>query len=133
MKAVKKISARLQKKLATKTEKAIQSIATESVVAQIATQAKQIEPKKLLFADIVQAAKQNNPEAFDKIEDKKAINIARSVFQELSNQINQTEEGSIVLPNIGRFIIKQWVIEKDGRQSIQRKVFFRSNLKKVAE
>ncbi len=120
MKNLKKISNRLQKKLSKKTENtSAEIISTTSPTSPTLPS----EEKKLLIADILNAAININPDAFDGIDEKQSLSIAKSLFQILNIEINNLSSGSIILPNFGRFIVKQSINQKDGMPNIHRRIF----------
>lgn len=125
MKSVKKISARLQKKLAGKTEIAVQPAQPEKPIQPVVTNnAKPLDNIKLFLADIIGAAKQNDPKVFENTETKQVVAIARSILEELNNQIHNTEEGIIIVPTIGRFVIRQRIVQKDNEPQTIRNIQF---------
>jgi len=134
MKKITKTSARLQKKLAVKAETAITSKKSTADSATVTTTPKPVIQKKITLSDLVQTAKQDNAAAFGTVDNKRGLAIVRAILDELSSQLDATEEGTMVLPGFGRFTVKQITVQKNGLQSSQRKIIFRASPnKKSAE
>ena len=124
MKKVKKISARLQKKLSGKAELPIKQETidiSEPSVEKPKIEA--LEVQSLSMATILDLAKERSPAAFENINDKQALGIVENILQTLNTQINEIDSGILALPKFGRFVIRQSTGLKDGQPHINRRVF----------
>ena len=81
----------------------------------------------MTLLEIIQAAKQNNSEAFGSVADKRAQAIVRATLLELANQVKVAKhDEKIAVASFGTFIIKEKEIDRDGDKSIGRRVTFKS-------
>lgn len=88
------------------------------------------KPKKAVkivkLADLINTAKSENAAAFGKINEKRAAAIVRAVLAQASQEIKNTEEGSIALLGLGRFTVKQIQVGKEGQKVVKRRVTFQA-------
>jgi len=87
------------------------------------------KPTQLNVAELIQSAKATNADAFGKINDKRAATIANVLFDELKKQLASTETGIVNVRGLGKFIIAQKTVTKDGEEKTRRKVAFRASKK----
>jgi len=88
-----------------------------------AAQAKSVVIK---VADLVAHARNEKPQIFGNLSDKKVESLVRLVIQQLGKNIEATQEGSIRVPGFGNFAVR--VIEKAGavdEKTTARRVVFR--------
>lgn len=86
----------------------------------------------LKVSDLVERVKTTNPQLLANLNEKKVINIARSVIQQLSLGVESTQEGLVKVPGFGSFVVKQ--VPKKGDvdpDHLVRRVVFRPAKQKV--
>uniref|UniRef100_A0A7V5XHR1 HU family DNA-binding protein n=1 Tax=Thermodesulfobacterium geofontis TaxID=1295609 RepID=A0A7V5XHR1_9BACT len=76
--------------------------------------------------EIVQRISEEKPDILGRVPQGKALTIVREVLGELKKEIEATEEGKIVIPGVGTFVISS--IEKKGKKI--KRIVFRSAKKK---
>jgi hypothetical protein len=104
-----------------------QAIETTKLVNQDQGKVNKIkkEVKKVNVASLVKSAKAEKAGAFDNINEKRAVAVVRAVLAQASKQISETEDGSVVLAGLGRFVIRQVQVEKEGQKVTRRRIAFR--------
>lgn len=80
--------------------------------------------------EVVELVKGVDPTLLKGIPDKKVAKIIREAFVQVSNQVENTEEGVIAVPGLGRFQIRKLEREVDGQTITNKRVIFK--LRKVA-
>lgn len=71
--------------------------------------------------EIIENIKMENPDTLGKMPTKKGVYILKEAFKEIIYELNNIQEGKLMIPNFGNFIIK--VIEKEGEKT--KRIIFR--------
>lgn len=74
--------------------------------------------------ELVQAAQISKPGVFSKINEKRATAIVRAALAELNKEIKKTEEGKVTVPVLGTFVAQKLKVQKEGSETIRRRVVF---------
>lgn len=75
--------------------------------------------------EIIAKIKETKPELLRGVDEKAATRMLRLVFAELARQIGAAEDGVILVPGLGRFVVKTVVVEKDGVETTRKRIVFR--------
>jgi nucleoid DNA-binding protein len=82
--------------------------------------------------EIVKRIRSTNPKLLDNIADAKVANIIRATLNHIHKDIEETEEGVVVVQGLGRFRIKQIERQKDDTTVIVKRVLFKGKPPKEA-
>jgi hypothetical protein len=82
-------------------------------------------------AEIVSLIKSKKPKLLENITDVQALGIVRAALTQINNQIEQTEDGLVVVQGLGRFRIKQVERKKEDQTVTVKRVIFKSEVKKA--
>lgn len=77
--------------------------------------------------EIVDLIKEENPEIFDRVPEKKAARIIRLALVELGKQIESVDEGSLSVPGLGSFRVRKIEQEKNGQKDMIKRILFRAS------
>ncbi|SMF95054.1 hypothetical protein SAMN02949497_2398 [Methylomagnum ishizawai] len=75
--------------------------------------------------EVVELVKGVDPALLKGIPDKKVAKIIREAFVQVSNQVENTEEGVIAVPGLGRFQIRKLEREVNGQTVFNKRVIFK--------
>ncbi|NOY61911.1 MAG: hypothetical protein GXP10_01945 [Gammaproteobacteria bacterium] len=70
--------------------------------------------------------------ALQKANDKLMLDIVRAALKGIRAKLDETEEGKVVVPILGTFIVKK-VASKKGEAQIQRVILRKPSVKKAGE
>ena len=74
--------------------------------------------------ELLQLAKEANPEKFNDIPDQKAINLLRVVFGQLKQQIQTATDEPVILYGFGRFKVHRIEKDQDGQKIVRQRINF---------
>ena len=80
----------------------------------------------MTLLELVEAAQVAKPKAFGKVNEKRAVAIIQAALGVLNKTIKDTEEGQVVLPALGTFVVKKVKAKKEGVEMTRRRVIFNS-------
>lgn len=81
--------------------------------------------------EIVELIKISNPALLGKMPDARAAKIIKAALVQLGKHIDAENEGTIKVPGVGKFIVRQVEREKGGEKKIVKTIGFRAAKKKV--
>lgn len=81
--------------------------------------------------EIIETIKQSNPKLLGKTPDDAAGKIIAAAFRQVGKKLAETNEGTVKVPALGTFVIKQLEREKDGQKTVVKKVTFRASKPKA--
>lgn len=74
--------------------------------------------------ELVKNAKEKNPELFERIPDGKAVALVRAVLNDVAEQLGNADEGTVMVAGLGRFVVRQVEVEKDGQKETRKRIVF---------
>lgn len=74
--------------------------------------------------ELIQLAKEANPEQLKNIPDAKAIAVLRVVFEQLKQQIQTATDKPVSLTGFGHFKILRVEKEQDGQKIVRERIIF---------
>jgi len=77
--------------------------------------------------EIVDRLKEDNPAIFERLPDRRAARIIRLALLELGKEIDSVDEGSVSIPGLGSFRIRQVEQEKAGHTGMTKRIVFRGS------
>jgi len=83
--------------------------------------------------EIVELIKQSNPKLLGKARDARVAKIISAAFTQIGKQLDATTEGSVKIPALGVFAVKQVEREKEGQKLTVKKISFRAMKAKKAD
>jgi hypothetical protein len=75
--------------------------------------------------ELVAAVKAASPKALGNLDEKRVVRVAQVVLREVARQVSTLSEGNLDVAGLGRFIVKQREVEKDGAKVKVKRVLFR--------
>lgn len=75
--------------------------------------------------EIVESIRNNTPKVLGQAPDKRAALIIRAAFNVVAAEVAGIKEGTVSVPGLGEFVVKQVKREKDGEKVTVRQVVFR--------
>lgn len=84
--------------------------------------------------EVVELIKTEKPTLLGKMSEKKAAALIRNAFIQIGKRIDSMDAGEVKVRGLGNFRIKQVERNKDGKNTVVRRVIFRSKpLKKKTQ
>jgi nucleoid DNA-binding protein len=74
--------------------------------------------------ELIQLAKEANPDQLKNIPDARATAILRVVFDQLKQEIQTATDKPVSLAGFGQFKIKRVEKEQDGQKVVRQRIFF---------
>lgn len=69
--------------------------------------------------DFAAKMRANQPGVFGKMPEARAVAVIRAVLREMGAQIDQADEGVVVVPSFGRFVVKKSALpDKPAKRQI---------------
>ena len=75
------------------------------------------------MTEFVQELRTGNDKLIGKIPEKRMAQLVRAIVTQIGAQIDQTDEGAVQVPGLGRFIVKQ--VTPEGKSTPEKRVLFR--------
>ena len=75
------------------------------------------------MTEFVQVLRTENDKLFGKMPEKRTVQLVRAIVNQIGAQIEQTREGTVQVPGLGRFIVKQ--VTPEGKTAAEKRVLFR--------
>lgn len=76
--------------------------------------------------ELIEAIKNEQPDALGKVADKRAARIVRAALAEIARQIDASEEGTVKIAGLGNFRVRNVKRGKEGEEKTVRRVAFRA-------
>jgi hypothetical protein len=74
--------------------------------------------------EILSAAKSAEPRLLEGLSETYESQVATLVLRQIGRQIATTTDGKVVVGGLGTFVIKVVDVEKDGKKSKRKNIFF---------
>jgi hypothetical protein len=65
------------------------------------------EEMQMKVMEIISAAKAASPDAFQGINDNRAVRVVQAVLQEIGRQVEKTAEGPVAVGGLGTFVVRR--------------------------
>ncbi len=73
--------------------------------------------------EFVQQLRTENEKLIGNMPEKRTARLVRAIVSQIGAQIDQTDEGIVQIPGLGRFIVKQ--VTPEGKSTAEKRVLFR--------
>ncbi len=75
------------------------------------------------MTEFVEVLRTENDQLLGKMPEKRTAQLVRAILNQIGAQIEQTKEGVVPVPGLGRFIVKQ--VTPEGKTAPEKRVLFR--------
>ena len=75
--------------------------------------------------EYVETAKQIEP-LLEPLNEARGIMLLREVFHQIAYEINETDNGAVAVPGLGRFIVQRIEREEKGQKVVTHRIVFKS-------
>ena len=73
--------------------------------------------------EFVQQLRTENEKLIGNMPEKRTARLVRAIVSQIGAQIDQTDEGVVQIPGLGRFTVKQ--VTPEGKSTAEKRMFFR--------
>lgn len=75
------------------------------------------------MTEFVQALRTENEKLIGNMPEKRTARLVRAIVGQIGAQIDETDEGVVQIPGLGRFTVKQ--VTPEGKSAAEKRIFFR--------
>jgi hypothetical protein len=79
--------------------------------------------------ELVAAAKAGRPKLFAGLDDKRIARLAQAILTQAGQHVAAAKEGKLELEGLGRFVVKQAEVTKEGVKVLRKRIVFRPKVR----